>query len=259
MRLVERTTREVHLTSAGTQLATRARDVTAELDAALRTLRALPTPPLRVAWAWAGLGEHTVPLLRSWREHHESTPQLTQHEDPLRALGSGQVDAAIVRSSGSAPPLPGSCSAVRLHVERLVAAVATAHPWPRSTRSPWGSSTPGPLPSAAARPRPRPASGPGSDVAVDRPGRGDRRVADRHRPGRRLRHHRRGDHVEPQDSRGRLPLAAGCAPVEVSLVLPADDAHPLAAPFAAFAAEYLRTVTTRRTPPFILTGGPGGA
>ncbi|MEU5299476.1 hypothetical protein ACH4YO_00680 [Streptomyces noursei] len=57
--------------------------------------------PLRLAFAWAALGRHTVPLLRAWRAEHPGIPvQVRRADDPegplrlaQRHLAPGRADA----------------------------------------------------------------------------------------------------------------------------------------------------------------------
>ncbi|MCS0636745.1 LysR family transcriptional regulator [Streptomyces sp. LP05-1] len=96
-RLVERTTRSLRLTPAGRRLWEHAHRILAQLDEALAEAAAGPRP-LRVGFAWAALGRHTVPLLRGWREEHPDVPvEVRRPADPEAALRCGEVDVAFVR------------------------------------------------------------------------------------------------------------------------------------------------------------------
>ena len=68
VRLVERTTRQVALTEAGYRLVRQMRPLLAGVDRAIETARTGEASALRLGWAWAGLGPHTVPLIQRWRQ-----------------------------------------------------------------------------------------------------------------------------------------------------------------------------------------------
>ncbi|MGW2566279.1 LysR family transcriptional regulator [Streptomyces sp. NPDC001537] len=125
VRLVERTTRTLALTDAGRQLYDRAHVILRQLDDAL-TEAAAGVRPLRIGFAWAALGDLTVPLLRTWREAHPATPvQVYRRDDPEVALRRGEIDAALVRTA----PAPGADLEVRsLYRERRMAAVPDGDP-----------------------------------------------------------------------------------------------------------------------------------
>ncbi|MFD4340318.1 LysR family transcriptional regulator [Streptomyces anulatus] len=123
VRLVERTTREMSLTPAGRQFSATARELLASLDTALNELGRTEAP-LRLGWAWAGFGRHTVPLLQEWKRAHAGAIELSRPPDPVAALRRGAIDAALVRRT---PPLPGplpDLATATLFTERLVAAIA---------------------------------------------------------------------------------------------------------------------------------------
>ncbi|MFD4178899.1 LysR family transcriptional regulator [Streptomyces anulatus] len=123
VRLVERTTREMSLTPAGRQFSATARELLASLDTALNELGRTEAP-LRLGWAWAGFGRHTVPLLQEWKRAHAGAVELSRPPDPVAALRRGAIDAALVRRT---PPLPGplpDLATATLFTERLVAAIA---------------------------------------------------------------------------------------------------------------------------------------
>ncbi|MFF2861176.1 LysR family transcriptional regulator [Streptomyces rubiginosohelvolus] len=124
VRLVERTTREMSLTPAGRQFSATARELLASLNAALDELGRTEAP-LRLGWAWAGFGGHTVPLLQEWKRAHAGTVELSRPPDPVAALRRGTIDAALVRRTPSPGPGPllGLATAT-LFTERLVAAIA---------------------------------------------------------------------------------------------------------------------------------------
>lgn len=128
-RLVERTTREFWLTSDGISLAEEARDVLARLEDRLSSIGMKQHPPLlRLGWAWAGFGKHTVPLLQAWKKEHAYPVELSRPADPMNALQHEHIDAALVRHS---PPntseLDGYIQSP-LFTESLVAAIAADDP-----------------------------------------------------------------------------------------------------------------------------------
>ncbi|MCB5164733.1 LysR family transcriptional regulator [Streptomyces bambusae] len=125
-RLVERTTRSLALTAEGERLNERAHRILGELDDALAEA-AGSTRPLRIGFAWAALGAHTVELLRSWRRDHPRTPVEAHHlADPYAALVRGSVDAVFLRAlpERTAPDL----AVLPLYSEPRVAAVSTDDP-----------------------------------------------------------------------------------------------------------------------------------
>ncbi|TQM78351.1 DNA-binding transcriptional LysR family regulator [Saccharothrix saharensis] len=125
-RLVERTTRSLALTEAGTRLLARTRRVLAQVDDALAEVTAGPRE-LRVGFAWAALGRHTVPLLRGWRDARPDTEaRMLRLDDPETALRHGGIDVAFVRSPHKPDP---DLASVDLYREPRVAAVPEDHPF----------------------------------------------------------------------------------------------------------------------------------
>ena len=125
-RLVERTTRSLALTEAGTRLLAHAHRILTQVDDALSEVTAGPRE-LRVGFAWAALGRHTVPLLRGWRDARpDAEARMSRLDDPESALRRGEVDVAFVRS----PHLPESgLTSADLYHEPRVAAVPEDHPF----------------------------------------------------------------------------------------------------------------------------------
>ncbi|MEV0986877.1 LysR family substrate-binding domain-containing protein [Streptomyces sp. NPDC049949] len=104
----------------------RADRILGELDDALAEA-AGSTRPLRIGFAWAALGEHTVDLLRGWRQDHPRTPVEVHHlADPYTALLRGSVDAVFLRAlpERTAPEL----AVLPLYSEPRVAAVSRDDP-----------------------------------------------------------------------------------------------------------------------------------
>lgn len=124
-RLVERTTRRLALTDAGKLLHERAHTILKQLDDALAEAAADSGPrPLRVGFAWAALGEHTIPLLRDWRSRFPESPvRVHRRDDPELALQRGEVDVAVIRTTPR-----GDADSVALFAEPRLAAVPDGHP-----------------------------------------------------------------------------------------------------------------------------------
>lgn len=122
-RLVERTTRSLELTEPGHGLWEEAHRLLRQLDAALETATTANLRPLRLGFAWAALGEQTIPFLRSWRERHpETTVEVHRVADPEAELRRGTLDLAISRTN----PQPGTglTSQLLFHEPRVAAVAA---------------------------------------------------------------------------------------------------------------------------------------
>ncbi|MFE4544263.1 LysR family transcriptional regulator [Arthrobacter sp. NPDC056727] len=125
VRLVERTTRALAFTEAGQRLYERAHLILHQLDDALAEAAA-GVRPLRVGFAWAALGESTIPLLRTWREERPHTPiQVHRREDPEAALRRGEIDAALLRTE---PAADAGLEVQLLYRERRLAAMSDDDP-----------------------------------------------------------------------------------------------------------------------------------
>ncbi|MGA4847259.1 LysR family transcriptional regulator [Streptomyces sp. G5(2025)] len=128
VRLVERTTRSLRLTAPGRRLWENAHRILREVDDALTDVTEAGTPrPLRLAFAWAALGSHTVPLLRAWREQHPESPvHIRRADDPAALLRRGAADLAFLRLS----PEPDDPHVTHqpLIRERRLAVVPVSHP-----------------------------------------------------------------------------------------------------------------------------------
>ncbi|GGL15545.1 LysR family transcriptional regulator [Planomonospora parontospora subsp. antibiotica] len=126
VRLVERTTRRLALTEAGRRLWEHAHRILDQLDAALAEAADGTSRPLRVAFAWAALGHHTVPLLRAWRDRHPEVPVTVRRvDDPEAALRRGEADVAFLRTEPADDP---ALARVALAREQRLAAVPEGHP-----------------------------------------------------------------------------------------------------------------------------------
>jgi DNA-binding transcriptional LysR family regulator len=115
VRLVDRSTHHLELTSEGRTFRDRAAVALAAVEDALDPAR-VGDWPLRLGHAWSALGRWTTPLLRRWREEHPDTPlELLRIDDRTAGLLSGRVDVALLR--GALPRTPGSG---RLHDQWLL-------------------------------------------------------------------------------------------------------------------------------------------
>ncbi|GAA2352147.1 LysR family transcriptional regulator [Saccharopolyspora halophila] len=98
VRLLRRTSREVTLTAAGSEVLVRARRVLAETDELVReatTGHAL----LRIGYAWSAMGRHTVEFQRRWAGTHPRVKlQLVRTNSATAGLAEGACDVAVVRS-----------------------------------------------------------------------------------------------------------------------------------------------------------------
>ncbi|MFI9724302.1 LysR family transcriptional regulator [Streptomyces sp. NPDC052396] len=105
VRLIDRSTHHLELTAAGRMFRDRAAAALAAVDTALDP-RALTALPLRLGHPWAGLGDHTIPLLRRWDEEHPEVPlELRRIDDRMAGLTQGKVDVALLRGAVTAPGL----------------------------------------------------------------------------------------------------------------------------------------------------------
>ncbi|MEV6302001.1 LysR family transcriptional regulator [Actinoplanes sp. NPDC051861] len=115
VRLLERNTRHVALTSTGTQVLVAARRALDEI-AHLHRIAEQSRSELRVGYAWAALGKHTRRLQRAW-----TGPPLVfvQSNTVTAGLGEGTADVAVVRRALTDPRFgtaligtEGRCAAV---------------------------------------------------------------------------------------------------------------------------------------------------
>jgi DNA-binding transcriptional LysR family regulator len=115
VRLVERTTRSVALTAAGTSFYPRVSGVLRLLDEAVAGVRG-ETRALRLGYAWAAFGRHTSPILREWRERHPDVPlEVHRIEERMAGLTRGLTDVAVIRGEVA----PDYLRAEFLHAELL--------------------------------------------------------------------------------------------------------------------------------------------
>ncbi|WP_328399242.1 LysR family transcriptional regulator [Streptomyces sp. NBC_00390] len=124
IRLVDRSTHHLALTTEGLAFRDRAAAAVAAFDDALDTTR-LRRRPLRLGHAWSALGPYTTPLLRRWEREHPDTPlELLRIDDRTAGLTRGEVDAAVLRRPVDSPGLVTEV----LFTEPRVAAVTADGP-----------------------------------------------------------------------------------------------------------------------------------
>jgi DNA-binding transcriptional LysR family regulator len=96
-RVVQRTTRHVALTPAGTRIVAQARRILQEVSHLQRIVAEARTE-VRIGYAWAALGRHTRRLQKAWAAAHPGVPLVfVQANDPTAGLGDGTAELAVVR------------------------------------------------------------------------------------------------------------------------------------------------------------------
>lgn len=259
-RLVERTTREMSFTPAGTRLAESARDILAALDAAVAEIQEPEPSPLRLGWAWSGFGRHTVPLLQGWRRERGGLLELSRPDDPLEALRGGTIDAAVLRSSPPSSGVAPGFATMPLFVERLVAAVSSDDPRARHASVSLAGLAAGPVAVCATAPT---ASGhlwdservPPETVTVANTDEWLTRIAIGDAVGVTADSTTYSHHT-PEVT--YLPID-DAPPVAVVLAWDRARAHPQAPVFAEFARTYFTGLVDASTPPFVLSADDGAA
>ncbi|GAA0286653.1 LysR family transcriptional regulator [Streptomyces polychromogenes] len=124
VRLVDRSSRHLALTGAGTTLLGHGRAILSHLEAALADTRDV-SRPLRLGYTCAVLGQQTVPLLRSWRRTHPATPlDVVRRDNATAGLATGDADVAVLRTLPDDPRLRSEA----LYTEDRVAALPDDHP-----------------------------------------------------------------------------------------------------------------------------------
>lgn len=97
VRLLRRTSRSVTPTATGLRVVAHARRVLAEVDELVRDATSGRTE-LRIGYAWAALGRHTLPFQRRWSAAHPETGlHLVRVNAPTAGLLEGMCDLAVVR------------------------------------------------------------------------------------------------------------------------------------------------------------------
>ena len=120
-RVLQRTTRHVALTPAGTRIAAQARRILEEVGHLQRIVTDSRTE-VRVGYAWAALGRHTRRLQKAWSAAHPRVPLVfVQANDPTAGLSDGTADLAVIRRPLADPRF----ATAEIGVESRYAAVAT--------------------------------------------------------------------------------------------------------------------------------------
>ncbi|MFJ5260001.1 LysR family transcriptional regulator [Streptomyces sp. NPDC088387] len=97
VRLLRRTSREVAPTATGLRVVAHARRVLAEVEELVGEATSGPAR-LRIGYAWAALGRHTLPFQRRWSTAHPDTElHLVRSNSPTAGLLEGSCDLAVVR------------------------------------------------------------------------------------------------------------------------------------------------------------------
>ncbi len=125
--LVRRTSRELSLTAAGTQVLARARRLLGDVDGLVREIGE-GQRVLRLGHAWSALGRHTVAFQRRWAQRLPGTElQLVRTGSPTAGLAEGTCPLALLRLA----PDPARYDSVVVGLERRFLAVASDDPWAR--------------------------------------------------------------------------------------------------------------------------------
>lgn len=125
--LLQRTTRELSLTPTGARIIGHARRAIEEAAAITRVAAESPTE-LRVGYAWAALGHHTITAQQRWRATHQGSElRFVQSQTPTAGLAEGLVELAVTRR----PLTDERYASVLVGVEPRYAAVASADPLAR--------------------------------------------------------------------------------------------------------------------------------
>ncbi|WP_336711993.1 LysR family transcriptional regulator [Arthrobacter sp. USHLN218] len=248
--LVDRSTRWVRFTAAGRRLAAEARILLVQLDNTLAGLHDDASRPLRLGWAWAGLGAHTVPLLEQWRHASNLPVEPSRPQDPESALLNQEIDAAIIRRALPADPLQTGLNVSTLFSESLVAAVARTSPLAARSALSLSDLAPGPIavcrtaPTATARlwenagRKPYTITVANTDEWLARISVGDALGLTSATTAY--------SHQDPDVA--YLPVEDSPR-VEVILAWPSTGSHPQAAAFADFARGYFTRLISGSTPP----------
>ncbi|MER5973056.1 LysR family transcriptional regulator [Streptomyces sp. NPDC002055] len=124
VRLVDRSTHHLELTTEGRAFRDKAAAAVAAFDEAVLPAR-LRQWPLRLGHPWSAAGEYTTPLLRRWSEAHPETPlELLRIDDRTAGLTRGAVDIAVLRGRVDAPGVITE----QLYTEPRVATVPSDSP-----------------------------------------------------------------------------------------------------------------------------------
>lgn len=125
--LVRRTSRELAVTSTGSEVLARARRVLAETDDLVHEARS-GHAHLRLGHAWSALGRHTLAFQRRWTQERPKTElHLVRTNSPTAGLAEGTCRLAVLRVA----PDPRRYDSVVVGLERRFCAVASDDPWAR--------------------------------------------------------------------------------------------------------------------------------
>lgn len=125
--LLQRTTRELSLTTAGARIIGHARRALEEAAAITRVAAETPSE-IRVGYAWAALGRHTTVVQQRWAAAHPGSElRFVQSNTPTAGLAEGVAEVAVVRR----PLTDERFTTVLVGVEPRFAAVASADPLAR--------------------------------------------------------------------------------------------------------------------------------
>ena len=125
--VLQRTTRELSLTPTGARIIGHARRVLEETAAITRVASAAPSE-IRVGYAWAALGRHTIKAQQRWAaDNPGSELRFVQVNSPTAGLAEGAVEMAVVRR----PLTDERFATVLVGVEPRYAALASSDPLAR--------------------------------------------------------------------------------------------------------------------------------
>lgn len=133
VRLLERTSRAVRLTSAGTRILTRARTTLATVDDLLREA-ASGASTLLIGHAWSSFGAHTRDFQRRWQTEHPGVSLRFVYQNlPTAGLVEGLCDIAVIRNPLDLRAWPHAL----IGYERRYVALASDDPWARRRSIRW--------------------------------------------------------------------------------------------------------------------------
>ncbi len=125
--VLQRTTRDLSLTATGARIIGHARRVLEEAAAIIR-VAAETSSELRVGYAWAALGRHTITAQQLWAAGHPGSElRFVQSNTPTAGLAEGVAEVAVLRR----PLTDERFTTVLVGAEPRYAAVASADPLAR--------------------------------------------------------------------------------------------------------------------------------
>jgi DNA-binding transcriptional LysR family regulator len=125
--LLERTTRQLSLTTTGARIVGHARRVLEEAAAIHRVAVESPSE-IRVGYAWGALGRHTVTAQQRWKATHPGSEiRFVQSRSPTVGLAEGVAEIAIVRR----PLTDERFNTTLIGVEHRFAALSSSDPLAR--------------------------------------------------------------------------------------------------------------------------------